>query len=242
MMETKTKGSARRRARRNERRQKRIRTAWWIAAAICFLAFALLTWAVTHVDVQNAGPNGSPIGLASLNLWAFERAGVNAFWDKATDGLAALSLLLVAGFGAMGLFQLVRRRSLWRVDVNLLLLGVFYGVMAAVYLLFECVVVNCRPVLVEGVLEASYPSSHTMLTLCVMGSALWQAHRYLGAKRGLLCALDLAGALLMALAVAGRLLSGMHWLTDVAAGTLLAAGLVALYAAATLTALGRLDR
>ena len=102
----------------------------------------------------------------------------------------------------------------------------------AAYLLFEKFAVNYRLVLIDGFLEASYPSSTTMLTLCVIPTAMLQLRRRIpraGLRRVILWMLGIFTAFM----VVGRLLSGVHWLTDIVGGALLSAGLVALYAAVT---------
>lgn len=68
----------------------------------------------------------------------------------------------------MGATQLVRHRSLFAVDPDLLLLGVYYVLIAAAYLLFEAFPINYRPIPIDGVMEASYPSSTTLLVLSIM--------------------------------------------------------------------------
>jgi undecaprenyl-diphosphatase len=84
-------------------------------------------------------------------------------------------------------------------------------------------------VLIEGVLEASYPSSTTLLVLCVIPTAVMQLNR-----RTKSCRLNKLLTRLLtvfsAFMVAGRVLSGVHWLSDIIGGLLLSAGLVLLYA------------
>ena len=75
---------------------------------------------------------------------------------------------------SLGLGQLLKGKSLLKVERSILALGVFYAVVMAAYLVFEVWVVNYRPVLIEGALEASYPSSTTLLVLCVMPTAMMQ--------------------------------------------------------------------
>lgn len=204
-----------------------------LLAAGCglLLAFALLTAALLHVDVRPIGPNGSPVGLAAVNGAVHQLLGVHLRLYVLTDWLSLAALPIMLGFALLGLVQLIRRRSLLRVDGDILALGVFYLAVLGAYLFFEFHVVNYRPVLLSGVLEASYPSSTTMLMLCVMVTAMLQFHRRIQTpvrRRAvnLLCGLFAAAMIL------GRLVSGVHWLTDIVGGGLLSDGLILLYAAA----------
>ncbi len=200
------------------------------AALGCSVLFLLLIAALFFVDVAPIGTGGTRVGLAGLNGAAREAFGESAAWYRMTQLLGALSLAVAAAFGCLGIAQMIRRRSLLRVDRRLLLLGALYLATILAYLLFEKAVVNRRPVLLPGETypEASFPSSHTMLTVVVMGSAFLEAGRIRRpALRRILRAISACTA---AAAVAGRILSGVHWLTDVAGGALLGAALVLAYA------------
>jgi undecaprenyl-diphosphatase len=105
-------------------------------------------------------------------------------------------------------------------------------VVLAAYLFFEIVVINHRPVLIEGQLEASYPSSTTMLVLCVMPTALMQLKPRLTGKRLYRCFRLLVIAFTVFMVVA-RLVSGVHWFSDIVGGMLLSTGLVQLYRSLT---------
>lgn len=194
-----------------------------------FALFLLFTVLVTQVDVRAIGPQGSSVGLASLNGAVFDLLGVNPIWDQVTSILGVVALIVAAAFALIGLRQLIVRRSLWKVDINILLLGVFYLLVIALYILFDLVPVNFRPILVDGGLEASYPSSHTVLSVCVMATAMVQFRRSLFYGRQGLFIADLAAGLIIILTVVGRLLSGVHWFSDIAGGVLLSAALVMLY-------------
>ena len=199
-------------------------------ATVFFAAFAVWTVAVCFVDVQSIGPQGSAVGFATVN-GAFHRlTGLHMALYTITDWLSLIPVAVICGFGLLGLVQWIRRKRLQRVDQSILVLGGFYLAVAAVYGFFELAVVNCRPVLIEGALEASYPSSTTVLALCVMLTAAMQfcaRIRHPGFRR---CAAVLADGF-AAFMVLGRLLSGVHWVTDIVGGILLSTGLVLLYAA-----------
>ena len=191
-------------------------------------AFLLWTAGVCLVDVRTIGPMGSQVGFAGLNGWFHGLTGVHWWLYDLTDLLGLASLGICGGFGLQGLCQWVRRKSIRRVDGELLALGGFYLAVLAVFFLFELLEVNYRPVLIQGRLEASYPSSTTLLALCVMSTTQVQLHRRLrpGALRRMVCTMIPCFTAFMVLA---RLLSGVHWLTDILGGAVLSAALVTAY-------------
>lgn len=197
-------------------------------AGILLAAFALWTLAVQHIDVQAIGPNGSSVGFAGLNGWVHDLTGVHMGLYVLTDWLGLVPMGFVLGFAVLGLVQWMRRRKLFRVDHDILLLGGFYLLVLILYLVFETVAVNARPVLIDGRLEASYPSSTTMLVLCVMPTAMMQLRARIRNTKMRTIVLTIL-AVFTACMVVGRLIAGVHWFTDIIGGVLLSAGLVALY-------------
>lgn len=85
-----------------------------------------------------------------------------------------------------------------------------------------------RPVLIDGVLEASYPSSTTMLVMCIMPTAMMQFHRLIQSNKIRKSINTLCGIFTVFMVV-GRILSGVHWLTDIFGGILLSVALIMLY-------------
>ena len=193
-------------------------------------AFALWTAALFFVDVQPIGPNGTSVGFAAVNGFFHRLTGVHMGLYTLTDYAGLVPLAIVFCFALLGLLQWINRKSLRAVDRNLFILGGFYVLVFACYLIFEVCIVNYRPVLINGGTEASYPSSTTMLALCVMPSTAIQLRKRIRnapIRRGITALVYV----FMALMLIGRLLSGVHWLSDIIGGALLSAGLVALYAA-----------
>ena len=192
------------------------------------LAFALWTLLLRLVDVRAIGPDGSSVGFSALNGFIHEKIGVNMYLYNITDWLGIVPIGVAFGFAILGLIQLIKRKSLLRVDRSILALGVFYIIVVAVYLFFEIVVINYRPVLIEGCLEASYPSSTTMLVTCVMPSAAMQAKERIKNK-ALRQGVIIVIIAFIAFMVVGRLLSGVHWITDIIGGALFSLGVVMAY-------------
>lgn len=201
---------------------------YFCVSAAVLAAFALWTLAVVKVDVQTIGPQGSAVGFAALNGTVRDALGSNMLLYTLTDLLSLVPFGFVFGFALEGLWQLLKRKSIFAVERSILVLGGFYAVVFFVYILFEIIAVNYRPVLIGGKLEASYPSSTAMLALCVMITSVMQirpriknktAGRYFAASM----------AVFTAFMVIGRVLSGVHWITDIIGGVLLSAGLVFAY-------------
>jgi len=199
--------------------------------AVCLLtAFALWTALVRFVDVKAIGPEGSSVGFSMLNGYFHTLTGTNTFLYNLTDWLGLVPIAAAFVFAVLGLTQWIKRKSLLKVDIDILLLGGFYLAVMAVYLLFEFVVINCRPVLIDGYLEASYPSSTTMLVLCVMPTAAMQLNKRIKKQTVKLCVIIAITAFTVFMIV-GRIFSGVHWITDIIGGSLLSSGLVMMYSA-----------
>jgi len=197
-------------------------------AIILLAAFALWTLAVSFIDVQPIGPRESSVGFASLNSPFHRLTGVNITLYTITDWLGLIPVGVCMAFGALGLVQWIKRKSILKVDFSILALGGFYIAVIAAYIFFEKFVVNYRPVLIEGYLEASYPSSTTMLTMCVMPTAAMQLSRRIKNSIFRRCVV-IAIYVFTAFMVIGRMVSGVHWLSDIIGGALLSTGLVMLY-------------
>ena len=202
-----------------------------LTASVSGLLFAVLIILVRLVDVQAIGPEGTRIGLSHLNQLVFEQLGVHMLWYEITDwlGIAAIGTALL--FAMVGLVQWVKRRSILKVDKEILALGGLYLIVIGLYILFELLIVNYRPIIMPGSThpEASFPSSHTMLVCVIMGSAVPLLGKYV--KSDVLCTmLRVICAAIIAITVIGRMISGVHWFTDILSGILISVVLLNLYA------------
>lgn len=206
---------------------KRIRKSFIVS--MCLLtAFVLWTVAICFVDVRAIGPQGSSVGFAGINGFVHTLTGVHWGLYNITDWLGLVPIFLCVGFGILGQVQWIQRKSIRKVDYDIFVLGGFYIVTIAAYLFFESVVINYRPVLINGYLEASYPSSTTLLVMCVMPTAVMQFNSRIKNKvlRNIIAVTIIA---FIAFMVIGRLVSGVHWFTDIVGGALLSSGLVMMY-------------
>lgn len=195
---------------------------------IFIFLFIMWTLSVRSFDLQAIGPNGSYVGFGRLNLWAKELLGVHFFLYYLTDWLSVLPLMAALGFGILGLAQWIKRRSFFKVDFNLIILGAFYLLVIGAFALFEILSINFRPVLIDGVLEASYPSSTTLLITFTIPTAIIQLREYISNRTLYRIAYSILSVFGVFMVVC-RLISGVHWLSDIVGGLFLGAGLVSLY-------------
>ena len=209
---------------------KKNKTQNLLAGILLLVGFSTWTFLIQMVDVQPIGPNGSSVGFAALNGWFHQLTGVHWTLYTLTDWLGLVPIFVCLIFAGVGFVQLVQRKSLLKVDLDIILLGVYYVLVIFGYLLFEMVPINYRPVLIDGFLEASYPSSTTLLVLSLMPTLYFQAQRRLIKKalRQIICIFSVLFSVFM---VIGRLVSGVHWLTDIVGAVLLSSGIFLIYKA-----------
>lgn len=203
-----------------------------ISSVICAALFAVLIVLVKTVDVQQIGPEGSSIGFAGINKAMNDATGLNMTLYKITEVLGLLALAVAGCFALLGLVQLIKRKSFAKVDPEIYALAGLYVVVLALYVIFEKVIINYRPVIMpdEEHVEASFPSSHTMLGIVIMGSTFIVIDKYI--KNESICrSIRIVSILILIAIVFGRLFSGVHWLTDILGGVLISSALLFIFSA-----------
>ncbi len=193
-----------------------------------FVLFVLWTVLVCFVDVDTIGPKNSSVGFSTINDYFHRLTGVNFFLYTLTDWLGLIPILIACIFAIFGLIQLVNRKSISKVDYSIIALGIFYLVVISAYVFFEIVFINYRPTLIDGYLESSYPSSTTMLVMCVMPTTIMQLNRRIKNKT-LKKIVIITITFFTTFMVIGRIISGVHWITDIIGGILFSTGVVLIY-------------
>ena len=212
-----------------KRREKRMLAAGMILIGL----FVIWTMLIQVVDVQPAGETGTNVGFATINVWFHEMTGVHLQIYTNTDWLGLVPVFVCMVFGMLGFVQLIKRKSLLKVDSDIIALGVYYVLVICGYLIFEMIPINYRPILIEGRMEASYPSSTTLLVLSVMPTLAFQVNRRLKSI-GMKQIIGLLTIIFSLFMVIGRLISGVHWFTDIVGSILLSCGLFYVYKAIVL--------
>ena len=184
-----------------------------LICVLLVLISIIYTLLVKYVDTSTIGPNGSVVGFSSLNSFVFNLTGNNMTLYKITEILGIIPILIALMYAVIGLIQVIDRKSL-KVDKELIALGILYIIVILIYVFFEKCIINYRPVFIDGILEASYPSSHTLLSICICGSALL-INKYLFKNKKIYKYINIVSIISMVLIVLGRLLSGVHWASDI---------------------------
>ena len=189
------------------------------------ILFAIIyTCLVKVVDVQPVGVEGSNIGFATINKFVFDNIGFNNIWYKITEILGYVPILFAGVYGLIGMYQLIKRKSFAKVDKELICLAIFYVIVIALYVFFEKVIINYRPVILDEGLEASYPSSHTLMSLCLCGSSILINKKLF--KNKYTNIMNIINYIMIIVIVVGRLISGVHWFTDILGGIIISSALL----------------
>ena len=194
-----------------------------ISSILIFLAIGF-TVLVKVVDVKQVGVNETSIGFATVNQFVFNFFGVNMVWYHITDWLGLVPIFMAMTYALIGLIQLIKRKNLFKVDKEIITLGIFYVVVMALYLFFEKVIVNYRPILMDGFIEASYPSSHTLMTICLCGSSIIVNRKLFNNK--ITKFMNILSIAIILITIIGRLISGVHWFTDIIGGSFISIALL----------------
>ena len=195
-----------------------------LISTILILLAIVFTILVKVVNVKTIGVNESKIGFATLNQFVFKTVGVNMTWYNITDWLGIIPILMAMIYAFIGFIQLIKRRSIFKVDKELIILGLFYIIVVFTYIFFEKIIVNYRPILMKGFLEASYPSSHTLITICLCGSSIIINNKLFNNRTTKIT--NILSAIIIVTTVVGRLISGVHWFTDIVGGILISIALL----------------
>ena len=148
-------------------------------------------------------------------------------WYTITDWLGIIPILMSMVYAIVGLKQLIKRKSIKKVDNEIIILGIFYIIVISIYILFEKYIINYRPILMNGFLEASFPSSHTLMTICLCGSSIIINNRLF--KNKFTKIINVISLFIIIITIIGRLISGVHWFTDIVGGILISSFLLMLF-------------
>lgn len=198
-----------------------------IISIVLIILSVLFTELVKNIDVKPIGPNESLVGFADINRLFHNLIGSNMIIYKVTEFLGYIPIVMALVYVFIGLKELIERKSLLKVDREMYILALFYVLVVGVYIFFEKFIVNYRPILIDGVLEASYPSSHTLMSICLCGSSIIINKKIFKNKFG--DVENILSVILILLIVIGRIISGVHWFTDILGGIIISSALLVVF-------------
>ena len=188
----------------------------------------MFTILVKIIDVQPIGSNGSKVGFSGWNSAIHEVFGYNETLYKITEYLGYLLFGFMLVYAILGLVQLVKRKSIMKVDRNILCFGGLMIAMLITYVVFDKLALNFRPVILDGELEPSFPSSHTLFALCIAGGIILLNKDTISSNK-FSKIISILVMFIASFTVVGRMLSGVHWITDIIGGVLISAALLSIY-------------
>lgn len=198
-----------------------------IITIVLLCASIVFTVLVKKIDVAPIGPEGSIVGFSKMNSFIHNLVGVNLSWYEITTYIGILPFGLALYYAFIGIKELIEKKSIRKVDKKLIALGIFYVIIMCIYCFFEKVIINFRPILIDGKLEASYPSSHTLLALCICGSSL-KVSKYFIKNERIRKIVNILTTIIMIIIFIGRIISGVHWASDIIGGIIISSFMLSL--------------
>ena len=199
----------------------------FIISILLLISSIIFIVLLKNIDIKCDAVNNSCIGFSTINQFIFNKIGVNMTWYVITDWLGIIPILMSMVYAIIGLKQLIKRKSIRKIDKEIIILGIFYIVVILIYILFEKYIINYRPILMNGFLEASFPSSHTLMTICLCGSSIIINNRLF--KNKFTKIVNVISLFIIIITIIGRLISGVHWFTDIIGGILISSFLLMLF-------------
>ena len=133
-------------------------------------------------------------------------------WETITNIILILSIILILFFLGLGVYELIKKRSIKKVDPRLTWLPLPLALMTLTYFLFDKVwILNVRP---NGSGEPSFPSTHVMVVTTIFFVVTIILPKYIKNKTTRLI-IEIIMAIMISLTAVGRVMSGMHWVADV---------------------------
>ena len=198
-----------------------------LISIILILLAIIFTIIVKLIDVKQVGVNETYIGFATINQFIFKNIGVNMKWYYITDYLGLIPIFIAIIYTLLGTIELIKRKNIFKVDKEIIYLGIFYIIIILIYIFFEKIIINYRPILINNLIEASYPSSHTLITICLCGSSIIVNNKLFNSKFTKI--INILLIIIIIITIIGRLISGVHWFTDIIGGILISISLLAFF-------------
>ena len=195
-----------------------------LISIILIIISILFTILVKIIDVQPIGVNETSIGFSTINKFIFNKIGTNLLWYHITDYLGIITIFIALTYTIVGFIQLIKRKNIFKIDKEILILGLFYIIVILLYIFFEKFIINYRPILIDNHIEPSYPSSHILMTLCICGSSIIINKKLYQNKFTKI--MNILSIIIIILTIIGRLISGVHWFTDIIGGIIISTSLL----------------
>lgn len=198
---------------------------WIISTSVVSVIALVYTILIAFVDRNAIGANDSVVGFSKINKYFLDLLKFNNAFYNITKYTGIIIILIAVIYMIIALIELIKRKKYKEVDSELIFAGVFYIALIIIYFVFELLKINYRPILMDGVLEPSYPSSHTMLAVFICVTALL-INKKIIKNTPLKITIDTITIIIGLVTVIGRIISGVHWITDIIGGILISTALV----------------
>ena len=199
-----------------------------ISSIILVLVAIIFTVLVKVIDKGSIGPDNTIVGFQAINDYIKNMFPFNETLYKITKYAGFIPLAFALYYAYIGFMQLLKKKSLKKVVSKIYLIAGFYVVVLVLYVLFDKIAINYRPVIIDKELEPSYPSTHVLLAMCFCLSSVIMSKYYMK-KDSIRKVVNIGTWLLMLFIVIGRMICGCHWFTDIIGGILISLALLNIF-------------
>ncbi len=204
---------------------------------VCLIIINLLfLFLVKYVNVGKTGLEDQTVGLSAVNIKLRDLIGVSKFFNMFSTVIMIIAIIIALAELGLGLYFLIKTKSIDEIPTPIYSLIPTFILTGFVYVFFNWFfVINTRPIYTTGNSSSSYPSTHTLLTLVFLFTAvnvinfIFSYFKKLNDKKKARYICYGILGLLSLLIIITRLLSGQHWFTDIIGGVLMAGLLYQFY-------------
>lgn len=186
-----------------------------IIISILWLILLIFTILVSFVDVKIFNVTNTKIGLYSLNKIFLVNSINSNYINIISNGIFLICLLVIILMLLLITFEYFKTKKINKNNLNFF---IHFLIMVLIWIIFDKIlIINYRPILINGNIEGSYPSTHVMVSTFVLLFLSDQLKKIF--KNDKIFYIISIG--LIIIQSISRILLTMHWFTDIIGGLLI---------------------
>lgn len=186
-----------------------------IIISILWLILLIFTILVSFVDVKIYNVTNTEIGLYSLNKIFLVNSINSNYINIISNGIFLICLLVIILMLLLITFEYFKTKKINKNNLNFI---IHFLIMVLIWIIFDKIlIINYRPILINGNIEGSYPSTHVMVSTFVL-LFLSDKLKKIFKNDKIFYIISIGLIIIQSIS---RILLTMHWFTDIIGGLLI---------------------